>query len=117
MLPPKGEPAARIEMLVPPSTNNLFRGRRFKTDTYKSWITAAGQLVNLQRKSPVSGRLAVRIEAPLPKSRDLDNLKAALDLLVTLHLIEDDNRIDWLLIERSQGDLMTVSIWRIGDER
>ena len=105
-------PALRVSMPVCPSTNNLYRGRRFKTDFYKEWIERAEWVVKLQHHARLAGRLRVVIEAPFNLKRDLDNIKPALDLLVTLGLIDGDNRIDDLHIRRvPAGGAMTVSVW------
>lgn len=119
--PPQGEPAVRVEMPICPSTNNLFinaRTGRTRGSQYKRWAQDAGWAVKLQHPVPVHGLVAVLIEAPLNRRRDVDNaLKPTLDLLVSLGIIEDDNRIDDLRIVRTPagaGDgMMVVSIWPI----
>ena len=100
----------RLTLSVPPpSTNNIYHGRRYKTETYTSWATAAGWEVKAQRPTPVPGRLRVRLEVPFRLNRDVDNgAKALLDLAVNLGLIEDDSRVDELLIVRVAPDRPTV---------
>lgn len=113
------EPASRFTMPVSPSTNNLFVERRdgkgrAATTAYKAWQESAGWHVKLQHPKAVAGRVAVRIEAPFDRRRDLDNCKPALDMLVKLCLIDDDRWIDDLRIVRvAPGPLMTISIWPI----
>lgn len=121
--PPRGEPAVRITCPICPSTNNLFVNRNGKTagkgrvkgQQYQRWQTDAGWVIRIQQPAPVPGLVAILIEAPLARRRDVDNaLKPLLDLLVTLGIIEDDNRVDDLRIVRTTGgDKMTVSIWPI----
>lgn len=93
----------------PPSTNNIYHGRRYKTETYISWATAAGWEIKAQHPAPVKGRLRVRLEVPFRLNRDVDNgAKALLDLAASLGLIENDNRVDELLIVRVATNLPTV---------
>ena len=100
----------------PPSTNNLYRGRRWKTDEYTLWTGVASWEVRAQRPQPVAGRVRVRIEAPFKLNRDIDNIKPLLDLAATLGLIENDNRVDELLIVRVAASLpTTVSIWPLAN--
>lgn len=75
---------------VPPSTNQLYSGRRFKTPTYKAWINEAGWEVKLRNIQPIKGPFHLTIY--LPGKMDLDNLKAIPDLLVSMGIIEDDRR-------------------------
>jgi Holliday junction resolvase RusA-like endonuclease len=100
-------------MPSPPSTNSLYSGRRFKTKAYKGWIDHAGWVVNLQSPAALPpGRLRVLIE--LNRRHDPDNLKAVLDLLVTLGIIADDRLIDdYRVVRVPQDQPMTVSIWPI----
>lgn len=105
----------RIEVPAPPSTNQIYSGRRFKTEAYKAWIRSAAWTVKLQ--SPTSmppGRLRVLIEAPLGARRDIENLKAVSDLLVSLGIIADDSLIDdYRILRVPQDQPMTVNIWPI----
>lgn len=116
------ESAWCFRLPVPPSTNNLFVTRRHgagraKSPAYEAWIREAGWLLNTQARppAPLDCRLKVEIEAPFSRRRDLDNLKAALDLLKTMHVIVDDNRVDDLRIVRvAQDRPFTVSLWEVG---
>ncbi len=106
------EPACRFTLPISPSTNNLYFGRRWKTDVYTAWEHEAGWIVKLQHPVPLKGRVRVLIECPFARNRDLDNIKPVLDLAQSLGLVENDNRIDKLEIVRTApGTEMRVSIW------
>ena len=114
------EPAARFTLPICPSVNNLFINAstgRVRGAPYKRWCRDAGWSLREQGVVPVAGIVAMLIEAPLHRRRDVDNaIKPVLDLLVRLGVLVDDNLVDDLRItRRGTGDLMTVSIWRIGD--
>lgn len=96
--------AVRIELPMPPSLWNLYRGngaRRSKTKEYRAWITEAGWMLVQQRN--VGGRfkrfagdveVTVRAYREGNKGRDLDNiLKAILDLLTSTGTIADDKHV------------------------
>ena len=119
------EPAFRCSVPIPPSANNLFinvggavRGRRARGPDYKRWLHDAGWLIKTQVQPAegaalVPGIVRVLIEAPLNRRRDLDNaLKPLLDLMVKMHIIDNDCWIDDLRIVRiGTGDQVTISIW------
>lgn len=108
------EPACRFTCPVSPSTNNLYLGKRWKTEAYRNWQESAGWSVKLQRPPPVAGRLRVLIEAPFVLNRDIDNIKPILDLAQSLGIIENDNRVDELTIRRVPvGNPLAVSIWPV----
>ena len=112
--PMPDEPVCRFTVPICPSTNNLYLGRRWKTAAYVAWQEEAGWSVKAQRPTPLKGRVRVLIEAPFARNRDLDNIKPLLDLAQTLHLIENDNRVDRLEIVRiAPGLPLKVSIWPI----
>lgn len=120
---PQSEPAARFTCPIAPSVNNTNvnrpgRGGRARGPEYKRWQHDAGWAVKLQRPAAVGGIVAVLIEAPLSRRRDVDNaIKPTLDLLVKLALIDDDCWIDDLRIVRGgSGSLMTISIWPLAAE-
>lgn len=114
--------SVRLLLPIPPSTNNLYVNRRGslsgrrKGAEYALWLHAAGWAVKLQAGAfmppLISGLVAVDIQAPLNRRRDLDNsLKALLDLLVKMCIISDDNLIDDLRIRRAgTGTKMTVEV-------
>ena len=77
----------------PPSTNSLFRGRRFKTPAYKDWRKEAGLTIliqNVPRLPP--GDVVVVIALPHGfRLGDVDNrIKAVLDAIVDMQVINDD---------------------------
>lgn len=90
-------PGFLISIPIPPSVNAMYANRkggagrgRYKTEAYKAWIDEAGWVVNPQRPAPVRGKFKFFLK--LPKIRgDVDNrIKACLDLLVSLKLVDDD---------------------------
>lgn len=101
---------------VPPSTNHLFvnlpgKGR-VKSAEYKAWISAAGW----QAKTAVVGKetfkgkpVAVTYSVPENQRRDLDNyLKALNDVLKLAQIIEDDRHIRKIEIGRWDGQDVRV---------
>lgn len=128
--------AIRFSVRIPPSVNHAFRntthaeraryaqrrgkplGPRVKTDAYNKWRDAAGWEIAIQRVPPLHGDVGVFIECPLPKHRDCDNtLKLLLDLLVYMHVLDDDSQVDDLRIKRVKGDGdAIVTIWPIPAE-
>lgn len=116
--PPRGEPAARFPCLVSPSANNLFvnrRGGRARSPEYLQWQNDAGWLIKARQPRATKGPVAILIEAPVNRKRDIDNIqKPVIDLLVKLGLIDDDRWVDDLRIVRTIGrGNMTISIWPI----
>lgn len=86
-----------ITLPYPPAVNNLFATvgrRRIRSRRYEDWCEIAGLMLASQRPAKIKGPFTIRIiaERPDKRSRDLDNiLKAPLDLLVTMGVIEDDS--------------------------
>ncbi len=80
---------------TPPSVNGLYangkRGR-YKTDSYKAWLHHAGWEVIGQGIRPYLGRYTAHLTLPkIPSNSDPDNrIKATLDLLVGLRLVDGD---------------------------
>ena len=113
------EPALRLLVPICPSTNNLYVTRRdgkgrAKTTAYEAWLRLAGQHLLAQRRRLIDGPVRIEIEAPVNRTRDIDNLiKPALDLLSSAGVIQDDRYVDDLRIVRTgnSGDLMTIKIW------
>ncbi len=109
MMAPRAEPLLlAVDMPFPPSTNTLFFNRvgkgRVRTAHYHRWLNEAGWVLKAQRlpPAPITGDIAVEIVCPWGcRAGDLDNrLKAMLDLLVAVRVIEDDRfivdlRIRW----------------------
>lgn len=90
-----------ITMPVPPSVNNAYvnipgRGR-VPGKQLRQWKELAGWEVLQQRPKRVNGDVSIQIEVARFQSKsrnDIDNrIKAALDLLVSLGIIEDDSRV------------------------
>ncbi len=86
----------------PPSTNQLYSGRRFKTARYKAWIEEAGWELRRQRAMPVSGNFALTIWTP--GKHDIDNLKAVPDLLQSMGIIGNDRTMIELRVLRDTGE-------------
>lgn len=88
-----------ITLPCPPSVNHLFRNvpgkGRVKTQRYLTWCRAAGNEVLAQRRHHVAGRVMVDITCQRPSANsDVDNrIKACLDLLVDMALIDDDKAV------------------------
>jgi len=101
----------------PPSTNNLYRGRRFKTREYKDWIAECTHLLGAARGRGVplppyhlSG-VQIDIRVPRNNRRDCDNyLKPIIDLLAHLKVIVGDNmkHVGRVTIEPGDGIEMCV---------
>ncbi len=103
----------------PPSVNNLFPSHgkhRFRSAEYEAWIKHAGYLINLQRPTPIKGRVEILIELEEPTGlADCANYeKATVDLLVKHKIIQGDDRRyvrrntqAWL---NAAGDEMRVTI-------
>lgn len=110
-----------IVLPYPPSANTLFRnvsGRgRVKTERYRTWARVAGVELSAQRAQwpvksitgPVHVDLTVqRIDN---RKRDLDNLlKAPLDLLVSMGVIDDDSKIHSLAIRWGDVEGLRVEV-------
>ena len=106
--------SVKLTLPVPPSTNNLYRGGpRYKTDEYKAWIHDAGWLVRAQHPGSLPDKVPLRckVELPIPRKRDTDNLKAIGDLLKRLGIIGDDRWIDeWRIRRVPVGQPLVVDI-------
>lgn len=114
----QSEPALRLSIPIPPSTNNLFVARRdgkgrARTSAYKLWQKGAGMMLLTQPRRLIDGPVRVEIAVPVGRTRDIDNTaKPTLDLLTTMHIIQDDRYVDDLRIVRTaKAEMMTVSIW------
>jgi Holliday junction resolvase RusA-like endonuclease len=88
-----------ITLPCPPSANHLFRNvrgkGRVKTTRYLTWFRAAGNEVLAQRRHHVAGPVMVDITCKRQRATsDIDNrIKACLDLLVEMGLIDDDRHV------------------------
>lgn len=91
----------RIELPIPPSTNQLFRARQrgrrghfYKSRVYMDWLREVSLVV--PRGKPIEGLAEIEIEihggTGWTHRRDLDNTnKAVIDLLKNKNYIHDDN--------------------------
>jgi crossover junction endodeoxyribonuclease RusA len=87
---------------------------RVRTAAYRQWIDTAGWEAKAQGARPVPGPVEVRcvFGRPDKRRRDLDNLlKASLDLLVRLRLIEDDSKVVRIVAEWAEGEARAVISW------
>jgi crossover junction endodeoxyribonuclease RusA len=111
-----------VSLPYPPSVNNLFvnnrkTGGRYPSDRYKTWRRAAQNMVTEQRvqwpAQSISGPVEVTMTFGRPdrRKRDLDNLmKAPLDTLVSMQIIEDDSKIQALTIRWGEVDGSLVEV-------
>ena len=111
-----------LTLPLAPSVNALWRvtgSRMYKTKVYKDWLEEAGWMVKQQTKQTIEGEYVLHIRAQKNnKRRDLDNiLKATSDLLVNLHIVEDDSQCVALAAEwaKESSAPMIVTIYGIGD--
>jgi Holliday junction resolvase RusA-like endonuclease len=91
----------------------------YKTKVYKDWLEEAGWMVKQQTKQTIDGEYALHIRAKKTnRRRDLDNiLKATSDLLVNLHIVEDDSQCVALAAEwaKEASEPMVVTIYSMSD--
>lgn len=121
-VPSKGGAAApftpaeiRLHLPLCPPVNNLFfnlpgrrtaagkwaPGGRARSQRYRTWAQAAGWDVEQAAAPRLAGAVTVEIAVPARMPGDLDGRsKAAIDLLVTHGLIEDDRLVHELLMRR-----------------
>lgn len=124
-------PANRIclHMPLPPSTNALQRstktGARYNTSEYRAWKKAAGYELISQRQKlamrSIAGAFGFCIIVPESARSDTDNRgKAALDLLVSLDITQDDRHAAMTAqvasphIAPGRAD---VFVWPVQDQR
>ena len=95
-----GEPQSLIQMPRPFSTNGMKAGRSrwHNTAEYKRWVSEAQTMMIGQGPRPSHpGPVAVICEFPtmgVSTRFDTDNgLKACLDVLTSMHVLPDDNRM------------------------
>jgi len=97
-----------VELPFPPSVNHywrLWRGRMVISTEGRAYRARVATILRAAGVRPMTGRLAVAIEAfpPDHRRRDLDNLLKALgDSLQHGGAFPDDSQIVWLLIEKAQ---------------
>ncbi len=86
-------------------TNDMYRGRRYKTNEYKKWLLDGQWL--LKGHSQVSGEVEVSIRCWTRNyaRSDADGfLKPICDLLTTAKIIDDDRFIKKLTVEKFKSD-------------
>lgn len=124
---PPGSPAVSFVVYpLPPSDNNAYVPRkdgkgRALTSACKEWLIDAGYHIAAQRPGRLLGSIAVQLELPYRRGRDIPNIKLLLDLIsarsassksIRLGIIEDDRMIDDLRIIRvSRDQPLRISIW------
>lgn len=125
--------ACTFTIPMPPSVNALFanvspaqraaaaaQGKklpgRMKTAAYRAWIKEAGWTIRAQRPLPTPGRVEVGLSFERHSDRaDVDGrIKATLDLMVTMGLIDDDRHVMRLVTEwtGAGGCVVDVRPWR-----
>lgn len=98
----------QIELPFPPSVNHYWRmwqGRMLISRQGRAYRNAVAAILRAAGVQPMTGRLAVSIEAfpPDRRKRDCDNLlKALIDSIQHGGAFPDDSQIVWLLIEKAQ---------------
>lgn len=89
----------QVSIPCPPSVNSMYRNvtgkGRVKTVRYRTWARAASNEVMAQTKQHIGGPVMVDITCQRKRStEDVDNkIKAVLDLLVTMAVIDDDKNV------------------------
>lgn len=96
----------RYELPFPPTLNNLFRNLkhgRAKTEGYERWIRLAQGHILEQGRKRLHGFVSVSVALVRPdkRKRDLDNagMKAILDLLVSMQVIDDDSLVQRISLQ------------------
>lgn len=95
---------------MPPPVNNLYVSagkRRIKSERYRRWLEQMGWEIKapggiMPARDRIAGKVAVTVDVGRPFTStgkiiksDIDGrLKAALDLLVMMDLIDDDSGVD-----------------------
>ena len=101
--------ACTLTLPYPPSANRYWRHNRGRTHisaegrAFRAAVAAAVTEQQATGTPPLTGRLAVALEARMPdhRRRDLDNLlKATLDALTHAGVWQDDCQIDRLTLQR-----------------
>jgi len=98
-----------LELLlpVPPSVNGIYPGKskRHKSKAYKQWLAEADWQLKQQHSYHIPGRISAQyiLHFPNNRARDIENYcKVTSDYLARRGIIEDDERIDRLLVERGE---------------
>ena len=106
-----------IRLPLSPTTNNLFvnvpgKGRVASRE-YKSWVHAAGLMLNVAKRGETFGKMLVQVGILIPRKNrgDIDNrAKAVLDLFTVCGVWEDDKQVERLTIERHDEKDMLISV-------
>lgn len=109
-----------IDLPLPISTNDLhtvswasFRN----SQRYRTWIQAAGSMLNLQKPGSVRGKYALTLTInPRRINIDLDNsIKGVSDLLQKHRVIDNDRYAQRIVLEWSEaveGSRVTLEKWK-----
>ena len=113
------DPTYIVQLPRCPGFNNLYANvpgkGRVKTKRYKAWIEEAGKMMLIAGPRPrLEGPVRLLIEGAI--RTDLDAIKAIPDLLQSMGVLVNDAQIAHLeVIRRGEGELVSVSLWRMGD--
>lgn len=107
-----------VEIPVPPSANNLFLNTpghgRVRTKAYRQWTRLAGWRVKEQRPGRIVGPYRLHLRLPNATRGDVDNrLKATLDLLVSLGVVDDDRLAQDVRVSRGEAEGCRIEIVKI----
>ena len=108
-LPTTGPHSVTFTIPVPPSVNGAFANvpkvGRIKTEAYKQWLEGAGWTIRAHAVPHIGGVVEVEIKVRRPQAgrSDIDNrIKATLDLMVKMHVIDDDRMVRKVSAEWSE---------------
>lgn len=105
-----------ITIPIPPSVNSMYvnvpRRGRVKSSAYVRWIKNAGWALQTQPHARVPGKVNVLIEIRRPTANsDVDNrVKAALDLLVSHGVIDDDRYVQSVKAVWAEVDSCRITV-------
>lgn len=100
----------KVTLPWPPSVNRIWRrgrGRTYRDPKYVAWIKEAGWVVRAAKCRKVLGKFDMTLILIPPDKRlhDADNrIKAVLDLLQSMELIENDSLLRRLEVEKRDPD-------------
>jgi Holliday junction resolvase RusA-like endonuclease len=84
---------------------------RVKTKAYRSWCDAMGWELKAKRPPKITGKVSIRIDLPRGVRGDCDNrVKATLDLLQSVGIVENDRQCDPVTIGRADVAHTTITI-------
>lgn len=98
--------------IKPLSINNAWRGRKFKTKEYDSYIQELLYLLPKKLKiNPQELHFIFHLKSTTYHKADLDNfLKPVLDIMVKKGLIEDDRYVNKITLEKKESDEFYIEI-------